>query len=77
MSISLFHAFFQNTAFGVYSLTTLLKSEESMRALEVFKEQHPDLYQIMQFNGRFTLNIHRTNNVFKQRLGLPWYLLNS
>lgn len=76
-TIILFHTFFQNTAFGVYSLTSLLKSEESMRALEVFREQHIHLYQIMQFNGSSTLNSHRINNIFQQRLGLPWYLLNS
>lgn len=48
-----------------------------MRALEVFREQHTLVYQIMQFSGCSALNIDRINNVFQQRLGLPWYLLNS
>lgn len=72
-TISLFlFFFFQNTAVGVYSLTFLLKSEESMRTLEACREQHTHLYQIMQFSGCSTLNIDWINNAFQQRPVLPW-----
>lgn len=68
--INLLCAFYQNTAFCVYSFIQLLKSEEGMTALEVFREQHTHLYQIMQFTGSSTLNINRINNVIQQRLEL-------
>lgn len=48
-----------------------------MTALEVFKEQYTHLYQMMWFNGSYTLNIDRIDNVVQQRLGLLWHLLNS
>lgn len=70
-TLGLFHTFFDNAVFGVYLFTLLLKSEESMRALEVFREQLTHLYQIMQVSGCSRLNINRITNVFQQRLGLP------
>lgn len=68
-TLGLFHTFFPQHSFGVYLFTFLLGSEESMRVLEVFREQLTHL-QIMQVSGCSWLNINRINNVFQQRLGL-------
>lgn len=70
-TINLLCAFYQSMVFCVYSFKSLIKREESMTALEVFREQRTHLYQIMQFTGSSTLNINRINNVIQQRLELP------
>lgn len=69
--LACFTPFFHNTVYGVYLFTFLLRSEESLRVLEVFRERLTHLYQIMQVSGYSRLNINRINNVFQQRLGLP------